>query len=193
MSWGASWVISWFGKLKDSSNLFEEGPFMFPLWFGAVSKTLGFQNPKQTAPQQRSILRCLVPGDVSRNSGGKIPFYPGPDSALRAFWGAEGTAKPWHWAVPLYKAFLILYFGALVSCSCQTQPIFTLWTSSLSPSLKNTTHLRASAAQIPHQLRRKGLRSFRQPLFLWEKVNSSFYLKNFLNSHLSFSRCTLYN
>lgn len=55
MSWGASWVISWFGKLKESSNLFEEGPFMFPLWFGAVSKTLGFQNPKQTAPKQRSL------------------------------------------------------------------------------------------------------------------------------------------
>lgn len=36
----------------------------------------------------------------------------------------------------------------------------------LSSSLKNTTHLRASAAQIPHQLRSKGLRSFRQPLFL---------------------------
>lgn len=91
---GTYCIISWFGKLKNRFNLFEEGPFMFPLWFGAVSKTLFFKKKQPLKPTKNtqteeaaswghfSICICSA-----RNIGGNVPFYSGPDSVLRAFCG----------------------------------------------------------------------------------------------------------
>lgn len=125
MSWGTSCVISSFGKLKNSSKLFEEGPFMSPLCFAAVSKALGFKKTNNKQHPNRGA-----------SWGGKIPFPPGPGCALRGFWEAERTTKPHLWALPQTESSLFYFLVHFYPCSCQTQPIFTLWTSSLNSSLK---------------------------------------------------------
>lgn len=112
MSWGTPCIISWFGKLKNSSNLFGESPFMFPLWFGAVSKTLCFKKPNNkphpnTEPSWGPLSLGMCP---ARSAGGKVPFYPGPASALRALGGDERTTKWCHWAVPLQSGLCYLLF-----------------------------------------------------------------------------------
>lgn len=126
-----------------------------------------FKNPTNST-QTRSLLSSLVHGDVSSQElRGQNSLLAWARLCPQSILGGWKDKK----MMPLSSCtepFLILYFGALLSLQFSNPVHFYLVNLITELLFKNKTHLSANAAQISQQFRRKGLRSFRHPLSLWE-------------------------
>lgn len=92
-------IISWFGKLKNRFNVFEESSFMFPPQFEAVSKTFFFYKINKQV-RESSLPRSLLLLYLFSQEQAMLSTYSAPDSVLSTFCGKwkkkEATKQQWY-------------------------------------------------------------------------------------------------